>query len=149
MGRKRVINSAEEFAGKVLDFIKVCANSDTSPTDYELWQYLGVKPSEWDALSRGQDQDGKPWPSKAKDEDERRRAEERDKVQAEDAVKKLVAFREDRLVKKLEESKNVNGNTIFLLKQAKNGGYQDTMSQDLSASVTVKVEGVGGLDAFK
>lgn len=149
MGRRRQINSAEDFALKVLDFIDVCSDSDTSPTDYELWQFLQVKPSEWEALSRGQDRDGKPWPNKAKDEEDRKRAEEMDKRQAEDAVKKLVAFREDRLVKKLEESKNVNGNTIFLLKQAKNGGYQDVQSQDMSATVEVRIAGVGGLEAFR
>lgn len=149
MGRKRVISSAEDFALKVLDFIDVCEASGQSPTDYELWQFLQVKPSEWDALCRGQDRDGKPWPNKAKDEEDRKRAEEMDKRQAEDAVKKLVAFREDRLVKKLEESRNVNGNTIFLLKQQKNGGYQDVQSQDMSATVEVRIAGVGGLEAFR
>lgn len=149
MGRRKAIRSAEDFAAKVLDFIGVCEVSGQSPTDYELWQFLGVSASEWESLTKGLDRDGKSWPNKARTEEERKRAEEMDKREAGDAVKKLVAYREDRLVKKLEESKNVNGNTIFLLKQAKNGGYQDTQSQDVAATVTVKIDGVGGLESFR
>lgn len=149
MGRQKTIRSAEDFAAKVLDFIGVCESKEQSPTDYELWQFLGVTASEWDNLSRGLDRDGKAWPNKAIDEDGRKRAEEMDKRQAGDAVKKLVAYREDRLVKRLEESKNVNGNTIFLLKQAKNGGYQDIQKDEVGGTVTVKIDGVGGLESFR
>lgn len=149
MGRRKAITSAEDFAAKVLDFIEVCEDSEQSPTDYALWQFLGASASEWDSLSRGLDRDGKAWPNKAKSEEERKRAEEMDKRQAGDAVKKLVAYREDRLVKRLEESKNVNGNTIFLLKQAKNGGYQDIQKDEVGGTVTVKIDGVGGLESFR
>ena len=149
MGRQKAIRSAEDFAAKVLDFIGVCEASEQSPTDYALWGFLGVTASEWDNLSRGLDRDGRTWPNKANSEEERKKAEEMDKRQAGDAVKKLVAFREDRLVKRLEEAKQVNGNTIFLLKQAKNGGYQDVQQVEAGGSVTVKIDGVGGLESFR
>ena len=149
MGRQKTIKSAEDFAAKVLDFIGVCESAGQSPTDYELWQFLGVSASEWDSLSKGLDRDGRAWPNKAKSEEERKRAEETDKREAGDAVKRLVAYREDRLVKRLEESRNVNGNTIFLLKQAKNGGYQDTQQAEVGGTVTVKIDGVGGLESFR
>lgn len=149
MGRQKTIKSAEDFAAKVLDFIGVCEDSGQSPTDYALWQFLGVSASEWDSLSKGLDRDGRAWPNRAKSEEERKRAEETDKREAGDAVKRLVAYREDRLVKKLEESRNVNGNTIFLLKQAKNGGYQDTQQAEVGGTVTVKIDGVGGLESFR
>ena len=149
MGRYKVIKSAEDFAAKVLDFIGVCESAEQSPTDYELWQFLGVSASEWDNLSKGLDRNGKAWPNRAKSEEERKRAEEADKREAGDAVKKLVAYREDRLVKRLEESRNVNGNTIFLLKQAKNGGYVDVQKDEVGGAVTVKIDGVGGLESFR
>lgn len=149
MGRQKAIRSAEDFAAKVLDFIGVCESKEQSPTDYALWGFLGVTASEWDNLSRGLDRDGKAWPNKSNSEEERKKAEEMDRRQAGDAVKKLVAFREDRLVKRLEEAKQVNGNTIFLLKQAKNGGYQDVQQVEAGGSVTVKIDGVGGLESFR
>lgn len=149
MGRRKAITSAADFAAKVLDFIEVCDSAGLSPTDYELWQFLGVSASEWDSLAKGLDRDGKAWSNKANSEEERKKAEEKDKREAGDAVKKLVAFREDRLVKRLEESRNVNGNTIFLLKQAKNGGYVDVQKDEVGGTVTVKIDGVGGLESFR
>ena len=75
--------------------------------------------------------------------------EGRDKREAEDAVKKLIAYREDRLVKELEKSRTTSSNVIFQLKQPKNGGYQDVQQVDSSAQVTIRIDGIGGLESFK
>lgn len=152
MGRGKVIDSASAFHRKIVDFIGDFNKSGEAPTDHALWQYLNVQPSEFEHLSKGLDKGGKPWSHGTKidnDPEARQVWAERDKREAEDAAKKLVAFREDRLVKQLEESRTTSSNVIFQLKQAKNGGYQDIQTTDTNASVTIKIDGIGGLDAFK
>lgn len=148
----RKITSAAEFHRKIMEFIEQSSEKQYPPTDHALWSFLGVRPSEFDNLSKGKDKDGKPWlhgPTIDNDSEARKMWEERDKRDAEDAIKKLVAYREDRLVRELEKSRTTSSNVIFQLKQPKNGGYQDIQQQDSNASVTIKIDGIGGLEAFK
>lgn len=147
---KKNIQSASDFSKHINGFIEDSIKEGYAPTDHKLYQYLGVKPSEFDNLSKGLRHDGSSWYQGMgnKEEEGKKRGEE-DKREAEDAIKKLVAYREDRLVQELEKSRTTSSNVIFQLKQAKNGGYQDVQTQDATASVTIKVEGIGGLDSFK
>lgn len=149
MAKKKKIDSAADLHAKVLDFIGVCEESGDAPTDFALWSYLGVRPSEWDNLIKGKNKDGRPWEHCQRTDEGKKVWEERDKRETEDALKKLTAFREDRLVRQLEASKNANTNAIFQLKQAKNGGYQDVQTTDNNAAITIKIDGIGGLESFK
>ena len=146
---KKQFNSAADFHQKILDFIKVSEKDGTAPTDHALWNYLGVRPSEYEQLSKGRNVDGSAWNHRTHDPEEVKVWEERDKREAEDATKKLVAYREDRLVRELEKSRTTSSNVIFQLKQPKNGGYQDVQQVEGNSSVTIKVDGIGGLEAFK
>lgn len=147
---KKPIASASDFAKHINGFINRMEAEGTAPTDHRLYQYLGVKPSEYDNLCKGLRPDGTAWHhGDGLSEDERKVWGERDRVEADDAIKKLVAYREDRLVQELEKSRTTSSNVIFQLKQPKNGGYQDIQATDNTAQVTVKVEGIGGLEAFR
>lgn len=151
MAKKR-IGSAADFHRTIVDFIEDSAQNGYAPTDHALYQFLGLRPSEYEQLSKGKRQDGTSWshgPAVDNDQEARKIWEERDKREADDAVKKLIAYREDRLVKELEKSRTTSSNVIFQLKQPKNGGYQDIQQTDSSATVTVKIDGIGGLEAFK
>ena len=146
---KKKIECAEDFHTKILEFIRHCEENDLAPTDFRLWEFLGVTPSEYKHLSDGKDRAGKAWKHRTKTEEEEKGCLEMDKRAVDDALKRLIAYREDRLVQQLEQSKGANSNAIFQLKQAKNGGYQDIQQADNNATITIKVDGVGGLDAFK
>lgn len=147
---KKSIQSAADFSKHINGFIEDSIASGYAPTDHRLYQYLGVKPSEYDHLAKGLRPDGTAWNQGGNmSEDERKVCRERDRTEAEDAVKKLVAYREDRLVQELEQSRTTSSNVIFQLKQPKNGGYQDIQQQDNTANVTIKVEGIGGLESFR
>lgn len=147
---KKNFSSASDFSRHINGFIADSQTEGYAPTDHMLYQYLGVKPSEFEHLSKGLRPDGSSWYQGGKvNEEERKVMEERDKTEAEDAVKKLVSYREDRLVRELEKSRTTSSNVIFQLKQTKNGGYQDIQTTDNSSQVTIKVEGIGGLEAFK
>ena len=148
MSRKKLANISD-FVKHINAFIELSQAEDFAPTDHALWSYLGVKPSEYDHLSKGRNPDGGVWEHRCKTDEEKKVWEERDKREAEDAVKKLVAYREDRLVKELEKSRTTSSNVIFQLKQPKNGGYQDIQQQQNDSSVTIKIDGIGGLEAFK
>lgn len=149
MGAKKKIESAADFQVKISEFIRYCEENDTAPTDYLLWNFLGLKPSQFDAWAKYKMPDGKPFGSEIANEEKRKKVVEEDKRRVDDAIKSLTAFREDRLVRQLEASRNANTNAIFQLKQAKNGGYQDVQGNDTNASVTIKIDGIGGLEAFK
>ncbi len=146
---KKQINSAADFSKHINGFIELSQAEGFAPTDHALWNYLGVKPSEYEHLAKGRNVDGSAWNHKTHQPDEVKVWEERDKREAEDATKKLIAYREDRLVKELEKSRTTSSNVIFQLKQPKNGGYQDVQQTESNASVTIKVDGIGGLEAFK
>lgn len=146
---KKKIASIQDFVKHINAFIELSQEKGFAPTDHALWSYLGVKPSEYDHLSKGRNPDGGVWEHRCKTDEEQKMWEERDKREADDAVKKLVAYREDRLVKELEKSRTTSSNVIFQLKQPKNGGYQDVQQTESNASVTIKVDGIGGLEAFK
>lgn len=133
MGRVRSVESADILDKYIDEFISICQKEDKVPSDYELLQFLNISPATMERFQRG----GK---------------EEGDTYYGYDApFKKLRLYREHRLLKQLEASKGNNTAAIFQLKQAKNGGYTDNpiTTGDQGATLTIKVEGVGGLEAFK
>lgn len=146
---KKKIACAADFSRHINDFILKTQKEEIAPTDHALWSYLGVKPSEFEQLAKGKDPMGNPWEHHCKTEEEEKVERERDKTEADDAMKKLVAYREDRLVKELEKSRTTSSNVIFQLKQPKNGGYQDTIQTDSNSQVTIRIDGIGGLESFK
>lgn len=148
MAHKR-FTSAEDVRQKILGFISDCNDSGTAPTDYRLYSYLGVRPSQYADLMQGKGLDGRPLWAIMKTEEATKEAEESAKKALADAAAILTAYREDRLVAKLDQSRQGNPGVIFQLKQPKNGGYTDSVQMDGSATVTIKVDGVGGLEAFK
>lgn len=66
-------------------------------------------------------------------------------------LKRLQQFREHRLLTILEHDPKSGTAAIFQLKQTKNGGYTDSPinTGDQGATITLRIQGVGGADAFK
>ena len=66
-------------------------------------------------------------------------------------LKRLQQFREHRLLTMLEHDPKAGTAAIFQLKQTKNGGYTDSPinTGDQGATITLRIQGVGGADAFK
>lgn len=133
MSKPRKVQSAEILDKYMDDFIQMCEREGMIPSDYELMRFLSVSPTTLDVYRKGGE--------KASDAYYGYQA----------PFKKLTLYRENRLLKQLEKSKGNNTAAIFQLKQAKNGGYTDNpiTTGEQGATLTIKVEGVGGLDAFK
>lgn len=136
MARLRKIESPEDFSRQIDEFIKFCEASGEIPSDYALSRFLGVSSS---MLER--------FRYEGKDEGERKRETYKGYAAP---FKKLTEFREHRLLLQLESSKGSNSGAIFQLKQPKNGGYTDQQIQAATEStITLRIEGVGGSEAFK
>lgn len=123
------IKSAEQLAQRLDEFIMQCERIRSSPDDFALCAFLGVSPATLDRYYRD---DGGKYPGFG------------------EALKKIVAYREARLARMIEANPRAAGGYIFLLKQAKNGGYVDKPTVQIEAQeLTIKTDGVGGDDAFK
>ncbi len=133
MGRVRCVESAELLDKYMEEFIAMCEKDDKIPSDYELMRFLNVSPTTLDVYRKGGEKEGDTYYG----------------YQA--PFKKLLSYREHRLLRQLEHSKGNNTAAIFQLKQPKNGGYTDNpiTTGEQGATVTLKIEGVGGIDAFK
>ena len=71
-------------------------------------------------------------------------------IEATKSLQNLRQYREHRLLTMLEGDSKKAAAAIFQLKQPFNGGYVESTQQvDQGATVTLKIEGVGGVDAFK
>lgn len=145
MGKQRKVADLKTFEKYIKDFINRCENEDLKPSDYNLRKFLGVSQSTLDRYYKGDKATGV---AKVKD---KRTGEMVCAYHGYDEVlKDLISYREHYYSTMLDQrGANVAG-AIIQLKQPKNGGYTDApIVAQGSATLTLKVEGVGGMDAFK
>lgn len=132
MANARKFDSPEKLDRHIRDFIRFCSENDEIPSDYMLCKFLMISPSTLERFRRGE--------------------EAGDTYKGFDApLKRLQQFREHRLLTMLERDPKAGTAAIFQLKQSKNGGYTDSPinTGDQGATITLKIQGVGGADAFK
>lgn len=127
MANTRKIDSPEMLDKHIKDFTEWCTKNGEIPSDYNLCKFLSVSASTLDRYKAGE--------GTYKGYDE--------------PLKNLRKFREHRLLAMLEGNPKLSAAAIFQLKQPFNGGYQESTAVDHSATVTLKIEGVGGVEAFK
>lgn len=127
MANTRKIDSAEMLDKHIKNFIEFCNDTGEIPSDYALCKFLSVSASTLERYKAGE--------GTYKGYDE--------------PLKTLKKFREHRLLTMLEGNPKLSAAAIFQLKQPFNGGYQETQTTDNSATVTLRIEGVGGVEAFK
>lgn len=127
MANTRKIDSAEMLDKHIKDFTEWCTKNGEIPSDYNLCKFLSVSASTLDRYKAGE--------GTYKGYDE--------------PLKTLKKFREHRLLTMLEGNPKLSAAAIFQLKQPFNGGYQESQAIDQSATITLKIEGVGGVEAFK
>lgn len=127
MANTRKIDSAEMLDKHIKDFTEWCTKNGEIPSDYNLCKFLSVSASTLDRYKAGE--------GTYKGYDE--------------PLKNLKKFREHRLLAMLEGNPKLSAAAIFQLKQPFNGGYQESQAVDQSATITLKIEGVGGVEAFK
>lgn len=131
MANRKRIESPDKLDKFITEFIDKCRATGMIPSDYELCRFLQISPSTLDAYWRdgeeGSTYHGYSIP-----------------------LKKLQQFREHRLLDMLEREPKSSTAAIFQLKQIKNGGYTDSpLNAGEGATITLKIQGVGGAEAFK
>ena len=128
MGRKRSIQTATDLQSAIDDFVKQCEQTGDRPSDYTFAKFLGIRPADVARFYA----DGEEYPGFA------------------DAMKDLIAYREDRLCAIMEKDPKKATAAIMQLKQPHSGGYTDSQSRDGNAlKVIIETKGVGGPEAFK
>ena len=131
MANKRKVSDLKQFEFYIEEFIKTCEREHMKPSDHNLRIFLNVSQSTLDRYYRGE-KAGETY--KGYDE----------------ALKNLISYREHLLTSKLDEKGSNVAGAIIQLKQPKNGGYTDVPAiTSGGATLTLKIDGVGGLDAFK
>lgn len=136
MGAQRKIETPEMLEKHINDFIAKCEETGEIPSDYALCKFLSISPTTLDRFKY-----------EGIDEEERKRGTYKGYSMP---LKKLKLFREHRLLGRLEASNGKDTGAMFQLKQEKNGGYTDApVQQESNASITLKIEGVGGVEAFQ
>lgn len=127
MANTRKIDSAEMLDKHIKDFTEWCTKNGEIPSDYNLCKFLSVSAYMLEQFKKGEGKyEGFQIP-----------------------LKTLQKFREHRLLDMLESNPRLSAAAIFQLKQPFNGGYQESQAVDQSATITLKIEGVGGVEAFK
>lgn len=145
MGKQRKVSDLKTFEKYIKDFINRCETEDMKPSDYNLRKFLGISQSTLDRYYRGDKATGV---AKVRD---RKTGEMVNAYHGYDEVlKDLISYREHYYATMLDQrGANVAG-AIIQLKQLKNGGYTDSpVAVQGNATLTLRVEGVGGMDAFK
>lgn len=137
MARPKKIESPKELDRHIDNFIEMCEKQGVIPSDWELMKFLDVSVTTLETFEK-----------EGHTEEEREKGTYKGYSQP---LKKLVKYRESRLLKQLETTKGNNTAAIFQLKQKKNGGYVDIPTDTSTANSTLilKIEGVGGVEAFK
>ena len=131
MANKRKVTDAKRLEFYIEEFIKACESESMKPSDHNLRIFLDVSQSTLERYYRGE------------------RAGETYKGY-DDALKNLIAYREHILTSVLDQKGSNVAGAIIQLKQPKNGGYTDVPAiTSGGATLTLKIDGVGGLDAFK
>lgn len=137
MARPKKIETAQELDKHIDNFIDKCEKQGIIPSDWELMKFLDISVTTLETYEK-----------EGHSEEDRERGTYKGYSQP---LKKLIKYRESRLLKQLETTKGNNTAAIFQLKQAKNGGYIDvpTDTSNSNATLTLKIEGVGGIEAFR
>ena len=131
MANKRKVTDLNKFEFYIEEFINDCETKSIKPIDHNLRIFLNVSQSTLDRYYRGE-KAGETY--KGFDE----------------VLKNLISYREHLLTSKLDEKGSNVAGAIIHLKQPKNGGYTDVPAiTSGGATLTLKIDGVGGLDAFK
>ena len=131
MANKRKVTDAKRLEFYIEEFIKTCESESMKPSDHNLRIFLDVSQSTLERYYRGE------------------KAGETYKGY-DDALKNLIAYREHLLTSVLDQKGSNVAGAIIQLKQPKNGGYTDVPAiTSGGATLTLKIDGVGGLDAFK
>lgn len=121
MARPRIIADCATLSRYIDEFIDLCEGNGSHPSNYALCQYLNISIDTLERYTRE--------PDKYKGYAE--------------PLKKLSAYREDRLLRLLEKNPGKATPYIFLLKQPSNGGYQDVQKADNSGGLEVNIRLVG------
>lgn len=128
MANAKKFETPADLERHIKNFIIICETSGQIPDDYALCKYLHVSPATLDRY-RGGEGNYKGW---------------------DEPLKMLTLYREHRLLQILESDPKAATSAIFQLKQVKNGGYSDNPGNDGGgATVTLRIAGVGGEEAFK
>lgn len=126
--------TAKEFSEAIDAFIAGCEQgSIPRPTDYRFCVFAGIEPAELDILYLGA----------APDEEH---AELYREFSSE--LKKLVRYREDRLIGVIADNPKATSAAVFLLRQKRNGGYTDKKSDDAPGElrINLSLKGADGED---
>jgi hypothetical protein len=141
MANRRKIRDADELSRQIDDFVAWCEGQEEIPSDFNFAKFLDISDYQLQKMYTG---GGEPELDRAG-----RRKKDVQYSSFPEALKKLTAYREHRLLQQMESNPKLITATIFQLKQAKNGGYTDGPGGDGGgATVTLKIEGVGGAEAF-
>lgn len=137
MARPKKIENPAELDKHIDNFIEMCEEKGIIPSDWELMKFLNISVTTLETYE-----------NEGHNEEDRERGTYKGYSIP---LKKLVKYRESRLLKQLETTKGNNTAAIFQLKQKKNGGYVDVQQEvhSGSATLTLKIEGVGGVEAFR
>jgi hypothetical protein len=131
MAKTRKVTDQEQLEFYINEVIKRCESEHMKPSDYNLCKFLSISQSTLDRYYRG----GK---------------EAKTYEGFDDVLKTLISYREHYYSSMLDQKGTNVAGAIIQLKQPKNGGYTDVPAiSSGGATLTLKIDGVGGLDAFK
>ena len=131
MANKRKVTDLNKFEFYIEEFINDCETKSIKPSDHNLRIFLNVSQSTLDRYYRGE-KAGETYRG------------------FDEALKTLISYREHYYSSMLDQKGSNVAGAIIQLKQPKNGGYTDVPAiTSGGATLTLKIDGVGGLDAFK
>lgn len=131
MSKPRKVTDLDAFTKYIQEFIKTCEQEHLKPSDYNLCKFLSVSQSTLDRYYKGE-KAGKAYTG------------------FDDVLKNVISYREHYYSSMLDQKGTNVAGAIIQLKQPKNGGYTDVPAiTSGGATLTLKIDGVGGLDAFK
>lgn len=136
---ERKFKTPEELEKKIDEFIKLCESGEIPrPTDYRLCEFLGISIA---TLERYYTNANNSRPSNNPDKEDIYKGFDK-------PLKKLIAFRADRLEGIAEANPKAATPAIFLLKQGHNGGYTDRqiVEQDGNVAINLTIKGADGKD---
>jgi hypothetical protein len=141
MANRRKIRDGDELARQIDEFVNWCEEYNEIPSDYNFAKYLDISDYQLQKMYQG---GGEPIVDRAG-----RFKRDVQYNSFPEALKKLSTYREHRLLIQMESNPKMVTSAIFQLKQAKNGGYTDSpLDNSGGATITLKIEGVGGAEAF-
>jgi hypothetical protein len=133
MPRPKKIKTPDDLDNLIDEFIALCENSGMIPSDYQLTKFLDISPATLDRYYN------------ARDNYNADKGQDNIYKGFDVPLKKLIQYREDRLLQQLEGNPKLTAGAIFQLKQAHSGGYVDRPVNDNSnatVDITVKLDGL-------